>query len=191
MIGPEPPYQLIRLYMTSLYVKVDPALYPALSLIRWRRRHMGSGGKWYAAGSVGGVTVLMHRYIMGCTDPAIFIDHRTGDTLDNRKAWNLRESDALKNVWNRPGEDDRGLTWVARRLQYRVHITARGRRHDIGWFDTRESAREARRQAEITHYGFEMRPTVTTHHHAVTTHPNGVTSRKQMHPLTETESHGW
>jgi len=158
IIEVEPPYQLIRLYMTSLYVKVDPELYPVLSLIRWRKKAQnGRTGKWYASGSVGGRKVLMHRYILGCTDPSIYVDHRNGDTLDNRRIWNLREFTPLQNAWNRPGHEDRGLQWIPRRLQFRVHITVRGRRIDLGHYDTLAQARERRRRAEIEHYGFEMR----------------------------------
>src|SRR4051794_22284951 len=96
----EPTYELIRLYGSNLYVKVDPDLYPRLRLYRWRKKAQNARtGKWYAVGSVGGRKVSMHRHIMGCTDPAIYIDHRNGDTLDNRREWNLREFTPLQNVW--------------------------------------------------------------------------------------------
>ena len=81
--------------------KVDDADYEWLS--QW---------KWYAAvlrdGQPRAVRheradaplIYMHRVILGITDPKTFVDHKSGDTLDNQRS-NLRESDAKTNGENR------------------------------------------------------------------------------------------
>lgn len=157
LIGDGPPFELIRLYKTRLYAKVDPEMYSDLSLIRWRREWMnGQSLKCYAKGVVRGRDTLMHRYVMQVTDPEIIVDHRYGDTLDNRRE-HLRQFTVEQNNWNRPMNIDRGLRWHRLRRQWRVDITAKSRRWHVGFFDTKDEAREARRLAEIAHFGFEMR----------------------------------
>jgi hypothetical protein len=49
---------------------------------------------------VGRKSLGLHRYIMNVTDPAIEVDHISGDRYDNRKA-NLRYSDNRQNARNK------------------------------------------------------------------------------------------
>jgi len=55
--------------------------------------------KGYAVTKINGKTVLMHRLIMGLTDPKIECDHRNHNKLDNRRA-NLRACTHSENRRN-------------------------------------------------------------------------------------------
>lgn len=65
--------------------------------------------KWYAQmkawdGSTSR-TILMHRIIMGLTDPLIEVDHRDNDGLNNRRI-NLRECSHIENArYRQPNKD--------------------------------------------------------------------------------------
>ena len=47
----------------------------------------------------GGSRVHLHRFVMGVEDPDVKVDHRSGDTLDNRRR-NLRVATVAKNCQN-------------------------------------------------------------------------------------------
>jgi hypothetical protein len=153
----EPPFELIRLFRSQKYVKVDPELSGELNLVRWRGKRMNwRSSKLYAKGSVRGMDEAMHRLVMNCTDPEILVDHIHGDTLDNRRI-HLREGTVTDNNRNRALDAMRGLEWVRLRQQWRVCITVSNMRILVGHYDTESEAMEARRVAELAHYGFMMR----------------------------------
>lgn len=54
----------------------------------------------YVKLSINGKYVLLHRFIMGVTDPAVFVDHIDGNGLNCTRK-NLRLSNALQNAQNR------------------------------------------------------------------------------------------
>jgi hypothetical protein len=61
---------------------------------------LGANGRWYARGRVGNKHVRMQRFIMGVTDPKIYVDHKEREaTLDNREE-NLRISTPSQNKSN-------------------------------------------------------------------------------------------
>jgi hypothetical protein len=156
-----PPVELIRLYRSQEYVKVDPELYGELNLVRWRGKRMNwRSPKLYAKGSVRGIDEAMHRVVMNCTDPDILVDHIYGDTLDNRRI-HLRTGTVTDNNRNRALHQMRGLEWVRLRQQWRVCITVKDMRILIGHYDNESEAMEARRVAELAHYGFVMRELLT------------------------------
>lgn len=57
------------------------------------------------------VAIIMHRLVMGVTDPKVFVDHINHDTLDNRLS-NLRLSTVQQNCSNRRISTDTGCTSV-------------------------------------------------------------------------------
>lgn len=63
---------------------IDPEDYELISRYNWSLHNQG-----YAVTTVCGLTILMHRLIMGVINPEIQVDHIYHNKLDNRKA-NIR-----------------------------------------------------------------------------------------------------
>lgn len=118
------------------------------------------------AGSVGnkgymGVGLLrkrmqVHRlvWLMFYGEMPDLIDHINGDRKDQRIS-NLRNVNVTANNRNRAGVKHRpdgsnGVYWCVYHKKYRARLKANGRDLHIGYFDTIEEARTARKQAEIS-----------------------------------------
>jgi hypothetical protein len=63
---------------------VDAADFELVRYINWSLKR-AEGGNYYANGSYRGCPVLMHRHILGVTDPGVYVDHRDGFGLHNRR----------------------------------------------------------------------------------------------------------
>lgn len=101
---------------------------------------------------------FMHRMILGFPDSSKMVDHKSGDTLDNRKA-NLRLCSPLENARNskvRPSKVpnhlkgaypyfNTGRWWSAIRIN--------GLLVRLGTFDTDTEAHEAYCRAAAQHFG--------------------------------------
>lgn len=75
-----------------------------LSLIQGHNwRHLKSTRTFYAQANVPGAkpkqTILMHRLILGLSDPSLEADHRDGNGLNNRRS-NLRPATSAQNRHN-------------------------------------------------------------------------------------------
>ena len=107
---------------------------------RWRRTCRG-----YVAGSVNGIIVYLHRYIMKDEHNHMMIDHKNRNELDNTKA-NLREATPLQNslnmskvVTSKTSSEYYGVSKVvlsSGKVKWRVFF----RRRHIGWFHTEHEA---------------------------------------------------
>lgn len=130
--------------------------YADAELMRYRWRASGA----YAAGTVGGDKVLMHRVVMcrmlNAAIPAgLFVDHINGNPHDNRRA-NLRLANRYQNAQNQKRHCNnssgfRGVTRAGDRWQAR--ITAYGRRIHLGYHESPEAAYRAYCAAAIEHHG--------------------------------------
>jgi len=133
-------------------VELDPADY---------RRVSALGVRWcvndgYAFNRAHG---RMHRLLMGVTDPAVMVDHRDGDPLNNLRS-NLRIATNSLNQANR--QVVRGLSrfkgvcrqkrkhskdvWIAR-------IIVGGKNFHLGSFDEELQAAKAYDAAALKHFG--------------------------------------
>jgi hypothetical protein len=120
-------------------------------------------GKFYAQRSVGPrgarKTVAMARLIMNA-GPGLVVDHRDGNTLDNRRA-NLRLATNAQNVANqrraRPAAS--GFKGVRHRHHWKLkkpwcaEIDANGKHIHLGYFATAEEAAAAYDRAAVEHFG--------------------------------------
>ncbi len=123
--------------------KVNASDYALVSGFKW---HLTSDG--YAARSIRGGKVRMHRFIIG---PAIGqeVDHVSGDKLDNRRA-NLRLCSSRDNKANsrrRRWHQYKGVTPSGTRFRARL-----GQQH-IGMFDTAADAALAYDRAAVEAFG--------------------------------------
>lgn len=100
--------------------------------------------------------IRLHRLIMDCPDDKV-VDHINHNKLDNRKS-NLRICTQHQNNINVSTRktNTSGKTGVSldkRRNKWRARVQINGKEKHLGYFDTKEDAIEARKQAEIDAYG--------------------------------------
>lgn len=84
--------------------------------------------------------------------PKCLIDHRNGKRADN---WfdNLREADHAQNSHNYGAKGEFGKGVERAGDKFRARIMVRGKRLNLGRFDTAELAQEAYKQASLKHHG--------------------------------------
>jgi AP2 domain/HNH endonuclease len=116
---------------------------------------------------------MMHRVIMGITDPKIHVDHRDFNGLNNTRA-NLRVCTNQENHYGmrkmrRAGTSKyKGVSWFARDGNWMSHIKRNQKSIHLGYFATEEEA--ARRYddfawlifGEFCHLNFPLPESVQT-----------------------------
>lgn len=66
----------------GLYTLVDDEDYIFLNQVKWSASYHKRTKRWVASNSK---LTLLHRYLLGITDPCIVVRHKNGNTLDNRR----------------------------------------------------------------------------------------------------------
>lgn len=103
-----------------------------------------------------GKTVLLHRLILGITNPKIMVDHINGNGLDNRRC-NLRVADYTTNNANAKVRKDSttGVRGVHKldSGKYVARIQYKKKRIIIGYYDNLEDAIIARQLKYIEIHG--------------------------------------
>lgn len=147
-------------------VSVDDAWYPILSKHVWWSS-VTPEGNVYAFASFNGTNVLMHRAIM-FAPPMSSVDHKNGNTLDNREC-NLRFASAKEQSRNRRKPNTgrskskfKGVSFCDdhwRRKPWRARIyTDRTRATNLGYFETEAAAAIAYDAAAERLFGGFARP---------------------------------
>ncbi len=100
--------------------------------------------------------ISLHRFVVGATPVDPRVDHRNGDSLDNRKE-NLRFCTATENARNSKrtwGKSKyKGVTFSSRKKKWMVQITRSNRSRTIGFFADERDAALAYDRAAIESYG--------------------------------------
>jgi hypothetical protein len=135
---------------------VDDEDYGLACQFKWHAAVFQSGDVYAAARLTSG-TVYMHRLLLGVTDPAIVVDHKDRDTLNNRRD-NLRITTKKQNNENR-GRNTKSKSGVRGVIQrkngtYAVYVRHNWVAHYFGTYGTIEEAERvaiAARQKLFTH----------------------------------------
>lgn len=112
---------------------------------------------WYAAASVGGTRIYMHRFVLSPPDNAE-IDHINGNGLDNRRS-NLRICTHAQNLANQQPQSRKkysrfkGVTWCKRDKIWIAQIKVAQRRYSLGRYDDEADAARAYNRAATKHFG--------------------------------------
>lgn len=98
----------------------------------------------------------LHRLVMNCPDDMV-IDHINHNRLDNRKS-NLRictqhQNNMNKGVTYNRASNVTGVRLDKRRNKWMARITCNYKEKFLGYFDTKEEAIQARKNAEIEYFG--------------------------------------
>lgn len=128
---------------------VDVEDYPRVKDYKWYYR------KGYVATTVNGEKVFLHRFIMN-TPKGFFVDHKNGNTLDNRKE-NLRNCTKAENGRNRINRSHVAGIQQTPSGKFTAVITVMYKTLYLGTFNTIEDAEDARVLAEKKYFG-EYRP---------------------------------
>lgn len=149
---------VFRIPLTKGYFAiVDEADFERMSLFKWHVV-IGPSGHAYAqryAGLRGRTRLgaLMHKEIVSATSDQT-VDHRSGDTLDNRRS-NLRICTDSQNHANRRvvqgSSGFKGVSRAAKRWSARVRV--QGKRIWLGVYDTPEEAARVYDRAAMAHFG--------------------------------------
>lgn len=132
---------------------MDDEDYEMLSKFNWSARKRRQ--KFYAQRSENRTTILMHRHILGLTDPHIQVDHIFGNGLDNQKK-HLRICKNIENSRNRKINSNnktgfKGVFWF--RGKFYAKITLNGKKIHLGTFDSAETAALAYDEAAKVYFG--------------------------------------
>jgi HNH endonuclease/AP2 domain len=160
MTTPSTSYRIIELTKGQVTI-VSEQHYEWLNQFKWYAKRQTEGHSFYACRTF--VTyrihenVVMHRFILGLKrGDGRMVDHRNGDTLDNRIE-NLRLATHGENCRNQKLRIDSkvGLKGVIHTPSNRwhAHIQVDYRRIYLGSFETREEAHEAYCDAARKYHG--------------------------------------
>ena len=127
---------------------VDQEDWHIVSIRKWSA--IKSANKTYAAhverinGKI--KTTYMHRLIHG-SKPGESVDHKNGDSLDNRRA-NLRTATRAQNMQNvgvtkANSSGYKGVNWNVATSKWHARISLNGKRLHLGLFDSAEDAHAA------------------------------------------------
>jgi hypothetical protein len=137
---------------------VDATDFEFVSQLKWHAGH-GRNGVMYAdckgISTLDGkrYVTLMHRFILGITDPKIHVDHIDHDGLNNRRC-NLRACTHAQNQANARKHSDGSSQYRGVSLDKKTgRWTARARRIWLGCFAKEEDAARAYDVALVEQFG--------------------------------------
>lgn len=135
------------------YAFVDEEDYDRVSKLSWLCKKNGYSHAWVSKTE----RVLMHRFILGVSDPNSPVDHINGVRYDNRKS-NLRACSWEENARNRIGSTRssskyKGIYFEASSNKWVALIQTRAKKIHLGRFQSESDAARAYDEAALQHFG--------------------------------------
>ncbi len=137
----------------KFFAKVDDNIYKFL--IQWKWCATKAHNTWYAKRTENKKSIMMHRVILGITDPDILIDHADHDGLNNQ-GYNIRKATLSQNAANKTASgysNYLGVTYEKDRNKWRACVSINGKNTKIGRFNTETEAALAFNEAAKIHHG--------------------------------------
>ena len=142
------------------FVQVDDEDFERLSKVKWQasvRKYTvyAINTKTIERGKT--TTIMMHRAILGVTDPKVYVDHRDGDGLNNCRI-NIRRCTPAENVQNRAINKNsksgiKGVRWNKQRSKWTSQLCHNKKRYFIGHFDDKSEAEKAYKEKAMRLFG--------------------------------------
>ena len=103
------------------------------------------------------IHIKLHRLILNVTNPKIQVDHRLGDTFDNRKEM-LRKCTSVENTRNQIIRKNntsgyKGVCWRRDIKKWQTRICVNNKNKSVGFFKNKEKAALAYNKAALKYYG--------------------------------------
>ena len=100
--------------------------------------------------------IYLHRYVLNIEKENVDIDHINHNTLDNRKS-NLRICSHKNNIRNSKKSKNNttgiiGVYWAKNQNKYSAAIVVNKKQIHLGYFNTKEEAAKARKEAEEKYF---------------------------------------
>jgi hypothetical protein len=116
-----------------------------------------SNNKFYVTVYYNNKAKKLSRIIMNINNPKIQVDHKFGDTLDNRKE-NLRICDNSQNQANKLTNKNnvsgyKGVSWYEQLKKWVVHIGYNNKQIHLGYFKNKIDAAKAYNEAALKYHG--------------------------------------
>lgn len=150
--------QLTGKYANGKVTLVDDEDYETISEWKWWARPRTNSNIFDVICRPPGSSrrVLIHRYLMGVTNPRFYVDHIDHDPLNNQKS-NLRVSSCAENAMNRKKSTTNGKTSIYKgvfkqRNNWFAKIGIEGRYIHLGTYTTELAAALAYNEAAILYH---------------------------------------
>ena len=144
----------IKLTNSSSVAIIDDSDKGIVDKFKWRA--VKGRNTYYAASTIDGKPVLMHRMILGIKGRYNHVDHKNGNGLDNRRE-NIRLCSCSQNNINRPKYKNNraGIKGVNtfKNGKFGARITIGGKLIHLGTFSTSEEAGRAYDKFARIHHG--------------------------------------
>ncbi len=142
------------------FVTIDDDDVDKILIYKWRRQkglRTDYAAKTIYLGDKKWKTILMHRFILGITDPNIIIDHIDGNGLNNQKT-NLRICTRGENSSNRASKQNGsskylGVCAIKRERIWQAHIRKNHQIYYLGRFINEKDAAIAYNNAALKLHG--------------------------------------
>lgn len=100
--------------------------------------------------------IYLHRFLLGCFDSKLYIDHIDRNTCNNRRS-NLRAGSSMQNQQNRFAQKNsttgiKGVFYYPTTNKWQARLKMNGRWIVNKLFDTKEEAIKARQDAELQYH---------------------------------------
>lgn len=119
------------------------------------------GTRGYVQGHIVGDNrhcIVMHRYILGVTNPNIVVDHKISERKNDNRKENLRITTQDNNTRNHKISRNNtsgitGVSWNKRQNKWQAYIRYNNKQICLGYYKDMNMAANIRKQAEIQYYG--------------------------------------
>lgn len=148
----------MEIHAKGVIIKIDDDALHFLDNVNWYVLKNKKNKQYVVVRNKGEKSKYLHRLILGVEDSKIFVDHISGDCLDNRRS-NLRLCTNAENSRNQrkcsaSKSPYKGITWNKQNKKWMAQITDdKGKHRYLGSYVDPKEAHEAYCEASKKYHG--------------------------------------